>query len=217
MKKVIDFLGLLVLFFILTGINSYKAYKDFPEPVPTSQGQKIFQEMGCPMCHGHQGLGNGFLAQGLEPKPRNFTSFQEMKGVPYQSMYTAIKDGIPFTGMPAFNLNDQQIDETISYVRSFLTENYITLNTCSNVSQVVSLENVGAGEQFEIEIDKKELISTQLKAGEITLTPNFDAVRSAYKEKKAKLVRVHVNLTQNTKEKKKYLAIIAVRINSCIK
>ena len=72
------------------------------------------------MCHGHGGFGDGLLASGLESRPKNFTSFEAMKGVPYQSMYTAIKDEILFSGMPSFSLNDKQIDEVISYVRSFL-------------------------------------------------------------------------------------------------
>ena len=200
-----------------SGFANYKEYKNFPEPQPTSEGQLIFQEMGCPMCHGHDGQGNGFLAQGLEPRPRNFTSFEEMKGVPYQSMYTAIKDGIPFTGMPSFELNDEQIDDVISYVRSFLTDNYITINTCLNIPQVVSLENIDTEGQFNIEKDKPELVSTNLNAGEITLTPNFKAVRNVFREKSSKLVRVHINLTKTNEEKKKYLAIIALRISSCIK
>lgn len=208
---------ILISFFITSGFANYKEYKKFPEPKPTSNGQLIFQEMGCPMCHGHGGQGDGFLAQGLEPKPRNFTSFKEMKGVPYQSMYTAIKDGIPFTGMPAFNLNDKQIDDVISYVRSFLTENYITMSTCLNIPQVISLENIDTGGQINIEKDKPELVTTSLKAGEITLTPNFANMREVFYEKKSKLARVHVNLTKTSKGKKKYLAIIALRINNCIK
>jgi len=208
---------ILISFFITSGFANYKEYKSFPEPVPTSEGQLIFQEMGCPMCHGHQGKGDGFLALGLEPRPRNFTSFEEMKGVPYQSMYTAIKDGIPFTGMPAFNLNDKQIDDVISYVRSFLTENYITISTCLNIPQVVSLENIDTRGQLNIEKDKPELLTTNLKAGEITLTPNFAAMRKIFNEKKTKLARVHVNLTKTHEGKKEYLAIIALRINNCIK
>ncbi|MGV7221177.1 MAG: hypothetical protein ACQ9MH_06615 [Nitrospinales bacterium] len=81
---------ILISFLIASGFANYKEYKEFPDPKPTSEGQKIFQEMGCPMCHGHKGLGNGFLAQGLEPRPRNFTSFIEMRGVTYQSMHSAI-------------------------------------------------------------------------------------------------------------------------------
>jgi len=214
MKKIII---ILVSFFAASGFANYKEYKNFPDPVPTSEGQKIYQEMGCPMCHGHDGLGDGFLAQGLEPRPRNFTSFEEMKGVPYQSMYTAIKDGVPFSGMPSFALSDKQIDAVISYVRSFLTEHFITISTCLNIPQVVSLENIYAEEKFEIEKDKPELVSTSLKAGEITLTPNFQAMRREFIEKRSKLVRVHINLTKTIQDKKKYLAIIALRINKCIK
>ena len=70
---------------------------------------------------------------------------------------------------------------------------------------------------IKIEKDKPELLSTSLKAGEITLTPNFEAMRKAFKEKKSKLVRVHVNLTKVHQGKKKYQAIIALRINNCIK
>ncbi|MBT5257671.1 MAG: cytochrome c [Nitrospina sp.] len=214
MKKTII---ILISIFFTSGFANYKEYRKFSEPVPTSEGQKIFQEMGCPMCHGHEGLGNGFLAQGLEPRPRNFTSFDAMKGVPYQSMYTAIKDGIPFSGMPSFNLSDKQIDDVISYVRSFLTENYITINTCLNTPQVLSLENIDIGRKLEIEKDKPDLVSTRLGIGEITLTPNFEAMRREFIEKRSKLVRVHINLTKTIQDKKKYLAIIALRINKCIK
>ena len=169
------------------------------------------------MCHGYQGMGDGFLAEGLTPKPRNFTSYEEMTRVPYQSMYFAIKDGIPYSGMPSFNLTDSQIDDVISYVRSFLTDNYITLSTCSNVTKVVSLENVETEGKFEVEIDRSELVSANFKAGEITLTPNFSALRKAFYEKKTKLVRVHVNLTKKNKDKKDYLAFIALRMSDCIK
>jgi hypothetical protein len=214
MKKMII---VLISFFFTSGFANYKEYKNFPEPKPTSKGQLIFQEMGCPMCHGHNGRGNGFLAQGLEPRPRNFTSFEQMKGVPYQSMYTAIKDGISFTGMPSFDLKDEQIDDVISYVRSFLTENYITISTCLNIPQVVSLENIETGGRLNIEKDKPELVSASMKAGEITLTPNIEVVRKLFKEKKSKLLRVHVNLTKTNEEQKKYMAIIALRISNCIK
>jgi hypothetical protein len=99
-------------------------------------------------------------------------------------MYTAIKDGIPFTGMPSFDLKDKQIDDVISYVRSFLTENYITMSTCLNIPQVVSLENIDTGGQINIEKDKSELVSTSMKPREITLTPNFKAMRKVFNEKK---------------------------------
>ena len=148
-------------------------------------------------CRWVSGFGTG------KPWPRNFTSFEAMKGMPYQSMYTAIKDGIPFSGMPSFSLNDKQIDEVIFYARSFLNENYITISTCLNIPQVVSLDNIDTGGTFDIEKDKPEFITTSLKAGEITLTPNFQAMRKEFNEKRSKLVRVFVNLAKTTQDNKK--------------
>jgi len=208
---------ILMTFFIASGFATYKEYKNFPDPKPTSEGQRIFQEMGCPMCHGHEGKGDGFLAQGLEPRPRNFTSFKEMRGVTYQSMHTAIQDGVPYTGMPSFSLNDKQTDEVISYVRSFLTDNYITIRTCLNIPQVVSLEKIDTSGQIDIETDKPGLVTTSLKAGEITLTPNFKPIRKVYSKKNSRLVRVHIKLTKTNEDKKEYLAIIALRVKDCIK
>ena len=49
-----------------------------PEPLPESDGQLIYEEMGCPICHGHQGGGDGFMAEGLNPKPRDFTDFKSI-------------------------------------------------------------------------------------------------------------------------------------------
>ncbi len=209
--------SILILFFILTGFTSYRGYHKFPEPLPTTAGQLIYEEMGCVMCHGHQGMGDGFLAEGLNPKPRNFTSYEEMNRVPYQSMYSAIKNGIPGSGMPSFNLSDQQIDDVISYVKTFLTENYITINTCVNTPQVVSLDNVNVGGHFNIEMDKENLVLTSIRAGELTLTPNLIPLLKTYKEKQTKLVRVHINLTEGENDKKIYLAIIALRIRYCLR
>jgi hypothetical protein len=207
----------LILFFLLTGFTSYRGYQNFPEPLPTTEGQLIYEEMGCIMCHGHQGMGDGFLAEGLKPKPRNFSSYEEMNRVPYQSMYSAIKNGIADTGMPSFSLSDKQIDDVIFYVRTFLTENYITINTCVNTPQVVSLDNVNIEGHFNIEVDKENLVLTNIKEGELTLTPNFIPLLKTYKKKRTKLVRVHINLTQGENDDKRYLAMVALRISDCLR
>jgi cytochrome c len=135
-------LYILFFYFILSGHTTSKSRVQFYKTQPNTEGQLIFEEKGCVMCHGYQGMGDGFLSEGLNPKSKDFTSYDEMKLVPYQSMYTAIKHGIPYTSMPAFQFSDKQIDDVISYVRSFLTENYITITTCANNSKVVSLKNV---------------------------------------------------------------------------
>lgn len=211
------FLFILCFYFILTGYTSYRGSEGVNEPQPLSEGQLIFEEMGCVMCHGHQGMGDGFLAEGLNPKPRNFTSYEEMKLVPYQSMYSAIKDGIPYSAMPAFELSNKQIDAVISYVRSFLTENYITISTCANTPKVVSLKKINIEKPFEVEMDKGDYIEVSIKGDELTLTPSLIPLLKSYKRDGKKLVRVHVNLTRKVDDKKNYLATIAVRVGDCVK
>ncbi len=217
MKKVVS---ILCFYFILTGYTSYRGSEGFHEAQPLTEGQLIFEEMGCVMCHGHQGMGDGFLAEGLNPKPRNFTSYEEMKLVPYQSMYTSIKDGIPYTAMPSFNLTHNQIDSVISYVRSFLTENYITISTCANTPKVVSLKNVNIvesfAEPFNVEVDQGDYIEVSIKGDELTLIPSLIPLLKHYKKAGTKMVRVHVNLTREENDKKIYLATITIRVGDCL-
>ena len=52
------------------------------------------------MCHGELGDGEGFLAAGLLPKPRDFTDFMQMNTVPDMAIVNAIRDGLPGTSMP---------------------------------------------------------------------------------------------------------------------
>lgn len=214
MKKTIFVLS---LFLVLSGFTSKNQIRGFDKPLSTAEGQKIYEEMGCLNCHGHQGKGDGLLAGGLSPKPRNFTSYEEMSRLPYQSMYSAIKNGVSGTAMPAFDLSDEQINKVIYYVKSFLTKNYITVETCLNVPKIISLKNVDIAEKFNIEVNKKNTVLTEIKNGKLILTPDFVPLLKTLKKERKKLARVHVDLTRGEKEKKKYLAIVALRIRDCIK
>ena len=210
-------LCILFFYFILSGHTTSKSSVSFFKTQPSTEGQLIFEEMGCIMCHGHQGMGDGFLSEGLNPKPRDFTSYDEMKLVPYQSMYTAIKHGIPYTSMPAFQLSDKQIDDVISYVRSFLTENHITMTTCVNNSKVLSLKKIDIEKPFEIEVDKKDYSEISLSGDKLTITPKTITLLNAYKKDRKNMVRVHINLVRKEDKKNNYLAIIALRIGNCLK
>ena len=140
-----------------------------------------------------------------------------MKLVPYQSMYTAIKHGIPYTSMPAFQLSDKQIDDVISYVRSFLTENHITMTTCANNSKVVSLKKIDIEKPFEIEVDKKGYAEISLSGDKLTITPKTITLLNTYKKDRKNMLRVHINLVRKEDKKNNYLAIIALRIGNCLK
>ncbi|MCH7499212.1 MAG: c-type cytochrome [Nitrospinae bacterium] len=110
MKK---FLFSLILLSFAINVSALTTYKGginvMPEPLPESAGQLIYEEMGCPICHGHQGGGDGFLAEGLSPKPRDFADLDMMSRLSDMTMFQSIRHGIPGTAMPAWSLSDEQI------------------------------------------------------------------------------------------------------------
>ena len=122
MKKLV-----LSLIFVLSFAVHAQAHTDaktttnvLPEPLPESAGQLIYEEMGCPMCHGYQGGGDGFMSEGLTPKPRNFTCYYTMREIPDGQLFWVIKNGSPGTRMPSFGtMSDEQVWQVILYVRQF--------------------------------------------------------------------------------------------------
>ena len=93
--------------------------KTLPDLVPTKKGQKLFQDNGCPVCHGNEGQGDGILAEQLENKPRNFTDYDEMIRAPSIRLEEAIREGLAGTAMPAFaHLSDADIKALLIYIRS---------------------------------------------------------------------------------------------------
>ncbi len=210
---------LFVLFFLLNSGNafaakSYKGYSKLPEPPATTKGESIYRESDCTMCHGEMGDGEGFLAAGLVPKPRDFTDFQEMNTIPDMAIINAIRDGLPGTSMPAHpDFNDEQIEELILFIRSLLAETYLTLNVCLSKSHVVDTGDSGLDlSDFKIIVDNPELINVQKdgKLLNISTKVKFDTVKSLMKKR---VTRTHIKLV----EKDNTVSIISVRVHRCIR
>ena len=83
--------------------------------------QKEAKPTACKMCHGVRGNGNGRLARGLEPAPRNFTCEDTMRPLSDGQLFWIIKNGSKGTAMPAhrFILVDEDIWRIIYYLKSF--------------------------------------------------------------------------------------------------
>ena len=80
--------------------------------------EKKAKPLPCMQCHGLDGTGNGPMAFGLNPRPRNFTCAQTIKGVPDGQLFWIIQNGSNGTGMPAFKkLEDEEIWQLILYIR----------------------------------------------------------------------------------------------------
>jgi len=82
----------------------------------------LFTEL-CSVCHGMAGKGDGPSAQGLEPKPADFTNCKAMTKDSDDVLFKIIKGGGQSAGrstvMPAWgdSLSDQQIRELVKFIR----------------------------------------------------------------------------------------------------
>ena len=89
-------------------------------------GMKLFKTQ-CLPCHGERGRGDGPWADGLGPKPRDFSSgIFKFRTTPYGMMPAkddlrrTIRSGVSGTAMPTFQkLSDGEIDSLIAYIQGF--------------------------------------------------------------------------------------------------
>ena len=86
-----------------------------------AQGEKLFAEKGCALCHGEGGKGDGPGGAALNPKPRNWTDHTYMGTRTDDDLY-----GVIFNGkgaMPAWGkqgiLQPNEIRSAIMKVRTF--------------------------------------------------------------------------------------------------
>jgi mono/diheme cytochrome c family protein len=96
---------------------------DSPENI--AKGKQLYYKdakpTACGLCHGIRGNGNGRLARGLNPPPRNFTCAEVMESMSDGQLFWVIKNGSRGTAMPAHKatLSDKQIWQLIRFIREF--------------------------------------------------------------------------------------------------
>jgi hypothetical protein len=91
-------------------------------PENLKKGKLLFQvkakPLPCKSCHGMTGDGNGPMARGFNPPPRNFTCAKTVNGVPDGQLFWIIKNGSPGTGMLSYkSLRDDQIWQIVLHLR----------------------------------------------------------------------------------------------------
>lgn len=91
-------------------------------------GGKLYQTR-CSPCHGPDGKAATPTAQALNPKPRDHSDGAYMNQLSNEHVAKVIKNGGPAVGkspiMPAqTDLNDQQIDDVIAFVRTLAVPPY---------------------------------------------------------------------------------------------
>jgi mono/diheme cytochrome c family protein len=100
---------------------------DLPEADRMRRGEQIYYHE-CVMCHGVRGDGQGYLGEGFDVKPRDFTrGIYELRSTVTGELPTiedverTIQRGVPGTAMPAWGqfLDDQQIGDVARYLIVF--------------------------------------------------------------------------------------------------
>ena len=91
-------------------------------------GGKLYQAR-CAPCHGPDGKAATPTAQALNPKPRDHTDGAYMNQLSNEQLAKVIKNGGPAVGksqiMPAHaDLNDQQIEDIVTFVRTLAVPPY---------------------------------------------------------------------------------------------
>jgi mono/diheme cytochrome c family protein len=91
-------------------------------------GGKLYQTR-CAPCHGSDGKAATPTAQALNPKPRDHTDGAYMNQLSNEHLAKVIKNGGPAVGKspimpPHTDLNDQQIEDVVAFVRSLAVPPY---------------------------------------------------------------------------------------------
>jgi len=88
------------------------------------RGKRLFRKY-CAVCHGETGMGDGFNAYNLNPRPRDFTDYKYMTALSDEKIAETISQGGRGTNksilMPAWGntVSQNDIQDLVAYVRTF--------------------------------------------------------------------------------------------------
>ena len=118
----------LVTLGVLVSMTVVGAVPDAMSASNAEAGGKLYQTR-CSPCHGPDGKATTPAAQALNPKPRDHTDGAYMNQLSTEHLAKVIKNGGPAVGKspimpPHTDLNDQQIEDIIAFVRTLAVPPY---------------------------------------------------------------------------------------------
>ncbi len=123
MKWVLQILGILLLTLAVAQNQALGEEKESSKN-DKRPGKGIYEEH-CKVCHGDNGDGKTFVANVLNPPPRNFKNPLIIDALSRKQMVFSITNGRPGTGMMPweFNLTKKEIEDVIDYIKSEFMRN----------------------------------------------------------------------------------------------
>jgi mono/diheme cytochrome c family protein len=121
-------------------------------------GKQLYLK-NCAQCHGETGDGEGYAAQRLRPRPRNFTTGKfKIRTTPsgalptHQDLVNVIRRGMPYTSMPAWPaLSDQEVSDLAYFTKTFFPD----FSNAETIPQPVELPSAPNATPESAELGKK--------------------------------------------------------------
>jgi len=117
---------------------------------------KTHYDAACASCHGTEGKGDGVAAVALDPKPRNFHTTEGWKnGRTFFGMYKSMQEGIPGTGMIAYEfLPPEERVAIIHYIRTMADYPTVTIAEVNDKLDATYNLSAGVVDPYNIPIQK---------------------------------------------------------------
>lgn len=126
-NRVFYFSFILMIFCTLFEITTIQAQEAILGTDAQREAGKKLYDKNCAQCHGYEGDANSVGKEFFRPQPRDFTSgIFKFRSTPngqlptHDDLKRSIKNGMPYTGMPAWpNFSDQELSNLAYYLKTF--------------------------------------------------------------------------------------------------
>lgn len=112
-----------------------------PDPAAVAAGEALFRQK-CEVCHGYDGSGRTEMGAGQYPRPPSLrvTTAELSDG----EIFYHIRNGIRNTGMPAWDMPDNQVWQLVAYIRRLPEVAPVVAEAAHQMPPIAGAEYVGS-------------------------------------------------------------------------
>ena len=103
-----------------TRISAEEASRKNPidaNPASIAEGQRLYHATDCALCHGKDGEGKGVLAKDVSMNTHDWRRPASLEHFTDGELFYIVTNGVRFTGMPAWDMPDDQIWRLVALMR----------------------------------------------------------------------------------------------------